>query len=190
MQQLEKPLENAFKSVPPLPENARKGLATALPWLALLGGVLSLVGAWNLYRLTTIADQYLSGIYNAFGYTAPLAGVTATAWVAIIVLVVQAVMLLVAFPALRANKKSGWNLVFWADLLMVVYTVVTDLFSGYVNIGSFIVYLLGTAVGLYLLFQVRPYFTGAGAALPNTPKTTAAPAEKIEKPAGKTEPKA
>lgn len=176
MQPLEKALDDAFKKAPQLPEDARKGLATALPWLALIGGILSLIGAWNIYRLATIADQYLSGIYSAFGYTSPIVGVTATAWVGIVVLVVQAVLLLVAFPALRSGKKSGWNMLLWADLALLVYTVVTDLFGGYVNFGGFIMYLVGTAIGLYLLFQVRPLFTGgaahAVAAKPSEPKET------------------
>lgn len=176
MEPLERSLNDVFKKAPQLPEEGRKGLATALPWLALIGGVLSLIGAWNIYRLATIADQYLSGIYSAFGYTSPIVGVTATAWIGIVVLVAQAVLLLVAFPALRSGKKSGWNMLLWADLALLVYSVVTDLFGGYVNIGGFIMYLLSTAVGLYLLFQVRPYFTG-GAVAHTAPKAGASKTE-------------
>ena len=189
MQQIEKPLDDAFKKVPQLPENLRKGLATAMPWLALIGGILSLIAAFNLYQAIAVFDQYVSGVYSAFGYASPVAGYSAMAWLGIIILALQAVLLLVAFPALRVFKKSGWNLILWADIASVAYSVVVNLFSGYVNVGQLIFMLIGAAVGLYLLFQIRPYYTAAGGA-PAVTATPKAPATKeAEKPTDKTEPK-
>ena len=187
MQQLEKPLDDTFKKLPPLPENARKGLATAMPWLTLAGGVLSLLGAWYLYQAVAWVDQwagYANSLYSAAGYTSPVTGISAMAWVGLAILVVQAILFLVAFPALRSFKKSGWNLIFWAALVSVVYSVVANLFSGYVNIGQLIFSLLGAAVGMYLLFQIRPYYSAAGGTAPHAASTApkaAAPAEKTDK---------
>jgi hypothetical protein len=183
MQQLEKPLDDAFKSLPQLPENARKGLAAAMPWLTLAGGVLSLLGAYYLYQAVTWASQWAAAansLYGSVGYIAPVPGVSAVAWLGLALLVVQAVLFFVAFPALRAYKKSGWNLVFWAALVSLAYSVVVNLFSGSVNIGQLFFYLLSAAVGLYLLFQIRPYYTAAGGTAPvaTTPKTPVAPAAK------------
>lgn len=175
MQGLEKMLEGAFKSVPSLPEEARKGLATALPWLALAGGVLSLVAAWYLYRAISLYDQYVGGVYSAFGYTSPVAGVSAVAWISIVVLIAQAALAFIAFPSLRTNKKSGWNLMLLMAIASIVFGLVSNLFSGYFNLGGLVLSLIGSAVGFYLLFQVRSYFGGAAttaAAKPTAPVET------------------
>lgn len=184
MKQLEQPLDDAFKKLPQLPENARKGLATALPWLTLIGGVFSLLTAMNAYRLATIADQYLSGM-RAFGYGTDVAGVTSVIWLSIIILLVQGVLFFVAFPALRNYKKSGWNLLLWVAVVSVIYSVVVNLFNGYFDLSQLIVSLLSAAVGLYLLFQVRSYFTVGGSTKPVS--TEPKPAEKVETPAEKTD---
>jgi hypothetical protein len=184
MKQLEKPLDDAFKSLPQLPENARKGLAAALPWLTLIGAVLSLLSVANLYN----AAMLLNGVYSTFGY--PLAGgVVTTLWLGIAILVAQAVLFFVAFPALRQYKKSGWNLLFWVAIVSVLYGVIMNLFNGYFDLGQLIVSLLGAAIGLYFLFQVRPYFTTAGGATPASidAKPVEKPAEKVETPVEKTD---
>jgi hypothetical protein len=91
-----------------------------------------------------------------------VSGISAVAWVGLALLVVQAVLFLVAFPSLRAFKKGGWNILFWAALVNVVYDVVYNLFGyGYMNFGQLLFSLIGAAVGLYLLFQIRPVYTGA-----------------------------
>ncbi len=169
MQAIEKMLGDLLKSAPSLPEEARKGLATALPWLALVGGVLSLVGAWYLYD----AVSRLSQLYSAFGYTGPVVGVSGVAWVTVVVLIAQAVLFLLAFPALRTGKKSGWNFALMAMLVTIIYSVVYNLFSGYLNLGGLVFSLIGSAFGLYLLFQVRSHFGGTEAVA--KPAASAAP---------------
>jgi hypothetical protein len=180
MRQLEKPLDDAFKNVPQLPENARKGLAAALPWLALLGAILSLLSVANLYN----AASLLNGVYTAFGYPVAV-GVVTTLWLGIAILLAQAVLFFVAFPALRAYKKSGWNLLFWVALVSVLYGVIMNLFNGYFDLSQLIVSLLGAAIGLYLLFQVRGYYTAAGSVAPVSAEPK--PAEKVENTAEKTD---
>lgn len=190
MQQLEKPLDDAFKGLPQLPENVRKGLAGAMPWLTLAGGVLSLLGAYYLYQAVVWVNQWAAQVNSLYAgaYSTPVAGIGFMAWAGLIILAVQAVLFFMAFPALRTYKKRGWDLVFWASLVSVVYGVVANLFSGYVNIGQLIFSLLGSAVGLYLLFQIRPYYTAAGGTVPKEAATAAKPvAEKPVVPAEKTD---
>lgn len=152
--------------------------------MALAGGVLSLVAAYNLYQALTVVDS----LYQAFGYVAPVTGLGMMSWLGIIILAVEAVVFLAAFPALRDYKKSGWNLVFWAALLSALYSIIVSLFSGgFINIGQLIFMLLGAAFGLYLLFQVRPYFTAAGAAAPLLAGPKEGQVIKEEKPADKTD---
>ena len=163
MKQVEKVLEDLFKPLPQLPEPSRKALAQAMPWITLLGGVLALYFAYQIYQLASpVANPYLAFGYSVgaiIGYYGPIL------WVSLALLVLQAVLFLVAFPALRTGKKSGWNLLFWAALANGVYNVAFNLFSGYVNVGQLIFGLIGTAIGLYFLFQVRSYFGGAAPAV-------------------------
>jgi hypothetical protein len=168
MQQLEKPLADAFKGLPPLPENVRKGLASAMPWLVLAGGVLSLLGAYYLYQAVTWVNQWAAQVNSLYAgaYSTPVAGIGVMAWVGLVILAAQAVLFFMAYPALRAYKKRGWDLVFWAALISVVYGVVANLLSGYANIGQLLFSLLGSAVGMYLLFQIRQYYSLAGSSAP------------------------
>lgn len=173
MHGIETSLDNLFKKAPQLPEGARKGLASALPWLTLIGGILSLIGAWGIFSLVNLANQISTG-YGLYGYTAPVATfVGPLVWVGLALIVLQAILFLVAFPGLRAHKKSGWNILLWVSFVNIIYDIVYNIFA-YMNIGQLIFSLIGAVIGLYLLFQVRSYFTAAGA--PPTPKAPTTPA--------------
>lgn len=168
MNGIESGLDKMFKVVPSLPENARKALAKALPWLALAGGILTLIGCWYLYQAVSFVNQwygYADSLYSSLGYSAnTAAGETIFLWISLALLVVQAVLMLVAFPSLRTGKKLGWSLMLWSAFANIVYDVIYCLFGyGYLNIGQLVLYLVGALIGLYLLFQVRPYFMGAAA---------------------------
>jgi hypothetical protein len=151
-----------------MPENARKGLVTALPWLTLIGGVLMLWAAWGLYQLLTYVSPFV-GLANelnaAYGVAVAPSVVNygPVVWLSLALLAVEAVMFFIAFPALQAHKKSGWNLLFWVSLINIVEVVLQMI--GYTNFGSLVLALLGSLVGLYLLFQVRSYYTPAGSAV-------------------------
>ncbi len=180
MGQLEEKLDELLVKKAPfqLPANAREGLVKAMPWLTLLGGVVMLWGAWALWQLVgwandvaTVTNQFSQ--YYGVGYVAPV-GMAPLLWVSLAVLVVEAVLFFMAFPALQARKKSGWNLLFWVSLLNAAEAVVQAV--GYTNFGSLIGALIGSVIGLYLLFQIRSYYTGvakpAGGGTMQTPKET------------------
>lgn len=69
--------------------------------------------------------------------------------VAMIVLAVTTTLSFMAFPKLQKNQKSGWDLLFWAELVSIVGAVL-----GGFAIGQ----ILGALIGLYLLFEIRTYF--------------------------------
>ncbi|MFZ2255360.1 MAG: hypothetical protein WAW59_04900 [Patescibacteria group bacterium] len=69
--------------------------------------------------------------------------------VAMIVLAVTTALYFMAFPKLQKNQKSGWDLLFWAELVSIVGAVL-----GGFAIGQ----ILGALIGLYLLFEIRTYF--------------------------------
>jgi hypothetical protein len=181
MQQVEDTLNEWFVKKAPyqLPENARQIIVRAAPWVNLILAVLLLWGAWITYHLLTLTDgllNYSNSLSTAYGYgaVAPTT-ISPFLWLGLVLMVVEAVVLFIAFPALRARQKSGWNLLFYTGLLNVVYGLVIAV--GGMDLGRLIMAVLSSLVGLYLLFQVRSYFMGANIKSP-VAKTTVHPAEK------------
>lgn len=160
---IEKALEEPFKSLPALPKDAKKGLASIWPWLALVAGILQLWAAWSLYRWASAVNEiaeWANAWARQVGVNTTNAGLTVWVWIAIIVLAVDAVILLMAFPKLQKSLKSGWDLLFLAALINLVYGVVSLFIDGRGGLGGLIWTLVASGVGFYLLFQVREHFGG------------------------------
>lgn len=157
---IEDKLAEIFKNVPALPESTKKMLANWWQWLALIGGALQILIAVGLYtwgqNINKTADSINSYI-GSFGVTQHAEKLSIFYWVSLIMLVVDGVILLMAYPGLKAKKKSGWNLLFLAALINAVYGVFST-FNGRGGAGSLVGSLVGTAVALYFLFQVREQF--------------------------------
>lgn len=151
-----------------LPENGRKMLVSALPWLALIGGVLSVLAAWGVYQLATWANTWmnaaneLGGLYGYSGYTTAYATNAPLLWISLLIILVQGIMFFMAFSPLKAHKKKGWDMLFWVSLLNIVYAVVYVVAAP--NVMSLIFSLIGSLIGLYLLFQVRSHYSASAAA--------------------------
>jgi O-antigen/teichoic acid export membrane protein len=79
-----------------------------------------------------------------------------------------------AVSPLMKRLRRGWDLLFLSALINLVYAVVT-IFIDSRGIGSFFLSLLSSAIGFYLLFQVRSKFGGSvpAAAKPAAPKNDA-----------------
>lgn len=155
---IEKGLNDLFvKNAPALPAGGKKFLVDFAPWLSLIVGLLSLLAAYNIWHWAHISNSlidYANQISAAYGGTQIGDRLTATIWISMVVLVIQAVLYLAAFPGLRNHKKAGWNLVFYALLVNVVYGVVV-MFTSYGGFGHLLGSLIGFAIGAYLLFQIR-----------------------------------
>lgn len=167
LQKLEAKLDDWLDKKAPikLPPEGRKTLAGALWWISLIVGVMQLWGAWALWNIghsTTAAySAYLSDVYGETNATIHLG---LFYWVAFLCILVVGVITLVATPKLKQMKKSGWNLLFYSMLLNAAFALLR-LFSGVDGIFSgFFGAILGAVIGSFLLFQVRDYFTGKGAA--------------------------
>jgi hypothetical protein len=170
---LETNLNDLFgKSAPALPNKAKNVLTEWAPWLALIGGLLSLWAAWALWNWAHTVNQFvdyansLSALYG--GSTVSASRLSAAVWLGIIVLAVEGVLYLLAFPGLRDHKKSGWNLLYWGALVNIAYGIVV-MFTDYGGVGSFIMSLIGSAIGFYLLFQIRGRYTGVAEATTDKP---------------------
>lgn len=166
------PLENQLngilgKQAPALPAGGKRFLVEYLPIINLVVGLISLYSAYVLWHWAHLANSlinYANSLSVAYGGPAVATNrMTIGLWLGLAVLVVEGLLYIAAFPGTKARKKSGWNLLYYALLLNVVYGVVV-LFTDYGNIGSLIWSLIGSAIGLWLLFQIRPSYSAAASA--------------------------
>lgn len=163
LNQLETSLAGVFKGAPKLPKGFKDWLVKYLPWFTLIGGLLSIWAAWSLWHWAHIANaliNYANSLSQAFGgQTVATSRMTVGIWLGVIVLAVEAVVYLLAFPGLKAHKKAGWNMLFLGSIINVVYGVVV-MFTDYGGAGNLIGALIGTIIGWWILFQIRDYYTG------------------------------
>lgn len=159
---LEKQIGGLFKGAPALPENSKEGLVKAWPWIALVFGVLQLIAAWGLWELTRRSERLLDTLSMYYTHTDyGLGGFDKMMiYLGIVVLLIDSVILLTAFPQLQRRAKRGWDLLFLGALLNLGYSLVS-LFIDDRGIGSFIFSVLTSALGFYLLFQVHDKYRGA-----------------------------
>lgn len=146
-----------------LPENFKKGLVKALPYLALIGAILMVLGAWGIYQILTWTGSWMGAagdmgvIYGPYStYTTSYAPML---WVSLLLIVAEAVLLFMAFSPLKTHLKRGWDLLFWVSLINAAYSIVYVIATP--NLMQFVMSLLGSVVGLYLLFQIRSHYMGA-----------------------------
>ena len=174
LQSLETSLDEVFvKNAPALPPNGKKMIVEYLPYINLVLGVLTLLAAWSLYNAAHVVNSlvdYANNLSAAYGGTKiSTSHLTATVWLAIAILAVEAVLYIAAFSGTKARRKAGWDLLFYALLINVAYGIVA-VFTDYGGVGRLIGSLIGSAIGFYFLFQIRASYLGK-----STAKSTAAP---------------
>lgn len=168
---LENTLDEALNKKAPvkIPPNGRKTLAEALWVIALILGILQLLGAYWLWeashKVDTLVD-YANRISSYYGGSAVAnEGLGLFFYISLITMAGVGVLLLIASPALKAMKKDGWNLLFYAVVIELV-AAVSLLFTRYGGFSDFLWGALSALIGAYLLFQVRDHFTGHKVAAP------------------------
>jgi hypothetical protein len=175
LDKLETYLVGVSKQLPQIPKNAKKVIGDITPWFVLLGGLFYLWTAWALWSWARVANVYVdwANQINA-AYGAPTVSTnrfSVWVWAALIVVLVEAILFFVAFPSLRKFKKLGWNLLFLISFVNLLYGVVM-LFNNYGGFGSLFFSLVGTAIGWYLLFQIRGLYLGKKVEPAKTEHTT------------------
>lgn len=169
---LEKQLDDIFVKKAPfqLPDNARKAIAQYLPWINLFFGLLSIWFAFSLWRWIGWVNDSFSAYNSVLGvYGVKTVEVGPLVYVSLIVMAIVGVLYIMAFLSTKnKNTKKGWNYMFYALLLTAIYGVVT-LFTDYGGVSNFISSIIGTIIGLYLLFQIRSQYTGVTAHVDKTP---------------------
>lgn len=134
---LEKELEPIFlQKFPPFSESVKEFLVQYGPYIIL---VLSIIGALGL--LTAMG---LGGA--VFGMGGASVGIGFNIYVGIALGVVTLVMYLMAFSPLKARKRAGWNLLYYALLIGLISNLVQLSLWGFV---------IGGIIGFWVLFQIR-----------------------------------
>jgi hypothetical protein len=127
-----------------LPKSVKDILVSLAPWLALIGGILGVLGALAIFGLGSVFGPL--ALYGGVAY----AGTYYTTFlISSIVLGVSGVIDLLAFPGLQKRSIKGWRLLFYGELIWAVATLVKFDLVGLI---------IGGLIGFYLLFQVREYY--------------------------------
>jgi len=137
---LETKLEGFFvKKLPPLPVKAKEIIVKFSPWIAGLMLVIALPTLVAALGLTSLFSTVSWGYGYHFGYSVAW-------WVSIASMVLTAI----ALPGLIKRKMSAWRLMFYAELVMALYDLLTmDIVGGLI---------IGTGISMYILFQIKSYY--------------------------------
>ena len=120
-----------------IPENGKEWIVKFGPWITVVLLVLALPPLLFVLGIGAALVPF-GGVGYATGFT-----------YLTIVLMAELGLMVAALPGLFARKMSGWRLLFYAQILSFVFSLLN---------GSFIGAILGVVIGMYLLFQVRPLY--------------------------------
>jgi hypothetical protein len=164
-------LEPLFTGLPSLPKNVKEWFVKAWPILALIFGVLQLLAVWSLWNVGHLVNNlanYANQLSNVYGTGVVTNQLGFFYWFSLIVLLVDAIILLAAYPGLKARSRKGWNMLFLGALVNAVYGVITAFDGGYGGFGNLIMALISSAIAFYFLFQVSSYYTSTKPVTKNT----------------------
>jgi hypothetical protein len=121
-----------------IPDAGREFLVKFGPWITLVLMLITLPFLLFVLGVGTVLSPF-AGVGYAAGF-----GLTAILFIA------QFVLRAMSLPGLFARKMSGWNLMFYSMLVGFVASL-----TSYSVVGG----ILGLAIGLYILFQVRSKYS-------------------------------
>lgn len=147
-QSLIKPLEKSFKSLPHLPRGIVDFIVGITPWLVLLGGVFSVLGAVSLLLSSFTTSTFMGQFMRYYQYSRSYFLVSSISEL------IMGGLLLLAFKPLQNRKIAGWMLLFWVNVVSLVHQGFT-LFMGYHSILGFVI---SAVIGFYLLFELKPSY--------------------------------
>ena len=134
---LEKDLEPIFLGkFPPFSESVKEFLVSYGPYFIL---VLSIIGIFGLLTALGIGGA-------ALGLGAMSPGIGFNFYLSVALGIVTLVIYLMAFSPLKARKRSGWNLLYYALLI--------GLASNLIQL-NLLAAIIGGLIGFWTLFQIR-----------------------------------
>lgn len=122
------------------------------PWITLVIGILMLPALFAVFTIGSLVGTVATA-YGTFGYQpGPMY------WLGLIILLAQVVVMFVSIPLLLKQKRNGWLLLFYADIISIIYGIVNSFAYGYFALGGLIWTLLSAVIAFYILFQIRRYY--------------------------------
>lgn len=120
-----------------IPDAGREWIVKFGPWISLVLLILSLPPLLFVLGIGTFLIPFAGvGYARGFGFFTLL-------------LIVEIGLLVAALPGLFDRKMTGWNLLFYSQLVSIAVSLLT---------GSIVGGLLFGLISLYILFQVRPLY--------------------------------
>jgi hypothetical protein len=120
-----------------IPDTGREMIVKFGPWITVVLLILTLPILLFALGLGTILIPF-----GGVGYASGFGLLT-------LFIVVEIGLMIAALPGLFARKMAGWQLLFYSQLVSIVYNVLS---------GSIVGGLLFGLIALYILFQVRPLY--------------------------------
>lgn len=135
-----------------LPKDFKEFVVKYGPWATLVIGILLL----PLILAALGASILVGSVATAYGVDR----IGLFYWLAIVMLVVQIAVMFYSVPKLLARERFGWQLIFYASVANIAYSVLNGAATG---LASFVVSitlgLVPALAGLYVIFQIREYYT-------------------------------
>jgi hypothetical protein len=147
-----------------IPTSIRKTIVDYAPVLALVGAAFSLIVASTLWRLAQKAQDHINAaneLTRNYGIVTSASDVEygTLFYVAFLMLIVQGVLMVVAYRGLRErSKRGGWDLL----LLSVVVNFAFGFIYAFTDTGGFInlfTTIIASLVSLYILAQIRGQYS-------------------------------
>lgn len=139
-----KALDDSYAKLPALPKGATDFIVNIAPWLSLIFGVLSILVGVSAFGFLAVLSPF-AAVAGAGAYAI-------TGLLSSLVLLVQGVIMIVAFPSLKKRGQRGWNLLFWSLILSVVSSVLS------LSVFGIIQSVVGALIGYYFLYQMKSYY--------------------------------
>jgi hypothetical protein len=120
-----------------IPDGGREWIVKFGPWITVVLLILTLP-----FLLAALGIGALLMPVGGVGYATGFGFLT-------IVIIIEIGLMIAALPGLFARKMAGWRLLFYSQLVAIVFNLLS---------GNIISALLMGLIGLYILFQVRPLY--------------------------------
>ena len=123
-----------------LPPKAKEFFVKLAPW----GNIFAIILVLPLILILIGIQASFSSLFYFYSGTAYYL----PAWTWQVLAIAQVVLLIIALPGLFKRTKSGWKWMFYAEIVMVVYGLMS------LNLSSIIGYVLS----MYFLFQIKDQY--------------------------------
>jgi len=129
------------KKAPQLPAKVKEVIVKISPYLAIIGVIFIILSIIPL--ITLVFGLSVVSVYAAA--VMPMTNV----YISFAVMIIIAIMYVIAIPGLFKRTKKSWNMMFYAQLVSALGSLVSY---------NFISLIIGLIISFYILFQVRSYY--------------------------------